>query len=301
MGYKQGCREFWGMKSPNFLTASNQRPLKTRISSTDRSVIELKELKRYAGLFRYLSLRDVIVRYKQTRMGFAWSILRPLINISIFGFLSLLIDRSASVSEKFLSVSAGVIIWQLISTCVNDVSNSLLNNANILTKVYFPKLLLPLSGLLVCLLDFFIAFVLYLIVFVFFKGLPPPSLMALPIVLAYALFASLGLGILFATASVKYRDVKFIIPFFLQILFYASPVFLSSDFILNLNLPQWFKILYQLNPFLQVINGFKFCFYGSFESFNALYLFGSFGISLLLFYAALRYFLNFEKTFADHI
>ena len=234
-------------------------------------------------------------------MGFAWSVLRPLINIAIFGFLSLLIDRGAQVQDKFLSVSAGVVIWQLISTCVSDVSNSLLNNANILTKVYFPKILLPLSGLFVCLVDFFIAFVIYLLVFVFFKGIPPLSMLLLPLVLIYALFFSLGLGLLFATASVKFRDVKFIIPFLLQILFYASPVFLSSEFILNLNLPESVKTIYQLNPLLHVVNGFKCCFYGHYENFNMLYLAGSVAISLFLFYLALRYFLSFEKTFADHI
>jgi len=275
--------------------------LKTRISSSDHSVLDLKELKRYSGLFKYLSLRDVIVRYKQTRMGFAWSILRPLINISIFGCLSLLIDKGASVTDKFLSVSAGVVIWQLISTCVTDVSNSLLNNANILTKVYFPKLLLPFSSLLVCLVDFCIALALYLLVFVFFKGLPSLSILFLPLVVLYALFFSLALGLWFATASVKFRDVKFIVPFLLQVLFYASPVFLSSDFILNLNVPESSKVLYQLNPLVHIVNAFKFCFSGQFQSFHVNYALASFGITLLMAYGALRYFLNFEKTFADHI
>lgn len=234
-------------------------------------------------------------------MGFAWSIIRPLINIGIFGSISVLIDRSGNVGEKFLSVSAGVVIWQLISTCINDVSNSLLNNSNILTKVYFPKILLPLSGLLVCLVDFLIALLLFILAFFIFRGWPSPAIVLLPLILAFALFISFSLGLIIATASVKFRDVKFITPFLIQLLFYASPVFLSSEFILQLNIPQLFKILYQLNPFLHVVNGFKFCFYGVFESFSWNYLFISFAITVLLFYMSLRYFLRFEKSFADHI
>ncbi len=298
MGYKAVFEAL--AKKLEFKSQKNSQ-LKTLISSSDHSVLDFKELKRFSGLFKYLSLRDVIVRYKQTRIGFAWSILRPLINIVIFGCLSLLIDRGGSVTDKFLSVSAGVVIWQLISTCVTDVSNSLLNNANILTKVYFPKLLLPLSGLLVCLVDFIIAFVIYLAVYIFFKGMPSLALFLLPVVLLYALFFSLALGLWFATATVKYRDVKFIIPFLLQILFYASPVFLSSEFILNLDLPESAKLIYQLNPLVHIVNGFKFCFNGHFESFHLSYLLASIGISFALAFGALRYFLNFEKTFVDHI
>ncbi|HQQ94599.1 MAG TPA: ABC transporter permease [Bacteroidia bacterium] len=275
--------------------------MKTLITSSDRSNLDIRELQRFAGLFRYLSLRDVIVRYKQTRMGFAWSVLRPLINIVIFGSLSVLIDRGEDVGDKFLHVSAAVIIWQLISTCITDLSNSLLSNANILTKVYFPKVLLPLSGLLVCLVDFAIAFVIFLLVFILLKGLPPLSMLLFPLVLAYALFFSFSIGLLFSTASVKYRDVKFIVPFLLQILFYASPVFISSEFVLRYNLPDILKGLYQLNPLVHIINAFKYCFFGAFESFSPAYFSASVLISLFLFYGALRYFLRFEKTFADHI
>src|SRR5688572_11680123 len=128
--------------------------MKTLITSSDRSLLDLGELRRFGGLFRYLALRDVFVRYKQTWMGFSWSIVRPAVNIFIFGCLSYLIDRSGSFADKFVKVSAGIVFWQLLSTTITDVSNSLSSNANILTKVYFPKLLLPLSSMLVCLVDF---------------------------------------------------------------------------------------------------------------------------------------------------
>jgi lipopolysaccharide transport system permease protein len=275
--------------------------MKTVITSGDRSIIDLAELRTYKGLFRYLSLRDVIVRYKQTRAGFAWSVMRPLMNIVIFGCLSYLVERSASFSEKFVAVSAGIVFWQFISTTVTDVSNSLSANAGILSKVYFPKIILPFSSVLVCLLDFLIAFALFLLIYFFFRGLPPVHILLFPVALLLGLVFSMGLGLFAATASVRYRDVKFILPFILQLLFYASPVFLSSVFVLQQNVPQFLKVLYQLNPLVFIINFFKFCMFGNFESFNLVYALWSLVFTFLLMLFSTRYFLKFEKSFADYI
>lgn len=275
--------------------------MKTVITSSDKSFLSLSELRRYSGLLKYLSLRDVFVRYKQTWAGFGWSVIRPLINMVIFGGLSYLVDHSQNFTERLVNVSAGIVFWQLLNTVVLDVSNSLVGNSNLLTKVYFPKLLLPLSNILVCLIDFCIAFVLFLLLFITLKGLPPWQMVFLPIVIVYGLVFCFALGLIFATASVKYRDVKFILPFLLQILFYASPVFLSSEFVLGLNLPEALKVLYQLNPLVFILNAFKYCFYGHFDSFEPLYALASVIITLVTFFAAIRYFLRFEKSFADHI
>jgi lipopolysaccharide transport system permease protein len=276
--------------------------MKTVITSSDKSILNLSELKRYGGLFRYLSLRDVQVRYKQTWIGFGWSIIRPLINIAIFGVLRYFMDRSMSFTDSFLMVSTGIIFWQLLSTSINDVSNSLVSNANILTKVYFPKLVLPASSLFVCLIDFLIAFVLFLILFIMFKGLPPPQIFLLPLVVAYGLVFCFGLGLIFATASVRYRDVKFLLPFAMQILFYASPVFLSSSFFLDAHhLPPVLSALYQLNPLVFIMNAFKYCFYGYFENFSLVYALSSIGVTFLILVVSLKYFFNFEKSFADYI
>lgn len=275
--------------------------MKTIITSSDRSVVNLTELKRYGGLFKYLSLRDVFVRYKQTWVGFGWSIIRPLINIAIFGCLSYLVDRSQNFSERFVLVSAGIVFWQLISTTITDVSNSLILNSNLLTKVYFPKLLLPFSSILVCLIDFFIAFVIFLLLFFMVEGLPPWQIVYLPLLILYTLVFCLGIGLIFATASVKYRDIKFILPFFIQILFYASPVFLTSEFVLNQPIPDVVKVIYQLNPLVFILNAFKYCFYGEFHNFSWMYAGISFALTGLIVLLAVRYFLNFEKSFADYI
>ncbi len=275
--------------------------MKTVITSANKSLLNFAELKSYSGLFKYLSLRDVSVRYKQTKVGFAWSIIRPIINILIFGFLSILVDKSQSPTDKFLMVSAGIIFWQLLSTAISEVSNSLTANANILTKVYLPKIILPLSSLLVCVVDFLISFVIFLIMFIIFKGLPAWQIIFLPLVLLYGLVFCFGIGLLFATASVKFRDVKFILPFIVQILFYASPVFLSTEFILKLNMPEFLKIIYQLNPFVFMLNAFKYCIYGNFDYFNPLYFVVSLIITFLVLFVSIKYFLNFEKSFADYI
>lgn len=275
--------------------------MKTVITSSDKSILNLGELKSYSGLFKYLSLRDVSVRYKQTKVGFAWSILRPIINIVIFGCLSILVDKSQSPVDKFLMVSAGIIFWQLLSTAITETSNSLTANANILTKVYLPKLILPLSSLLVCIIDFFIAFAIFIVVFIIFKGLPAWQIVLMPFLLIYGLFFCFGVGLIFATASVKFRDVKFILPFIIQILFYISPVFLSTDFILKLNVPEFVKVIYQINPLVFMLDAFKYCIYGSFENFNPLYFSISIAITILILVVSLKYFLNFEKSFADYI
>jgi lipopolysaccharide transport system permease protein len=275
--------------------------VKTLITSQDRSFIDLKELKAYTGLFKYLSLRDVMVRYKQTWVGFGWSVIRPLINIIIFGCLSFLVDKTGSFSDRFIRVSGGVIFWQLISTCITEVSNALVNNSNILTKVYFPKIILPLSSLMVCLVDFFISFIIFIVLFIFMVGMPSWQLLMLPLVLAYALVFAFSFGLLASTASVRYRDVRFILPFIVQILFYASPVFLSSTFVLGLNLPEWMKVLYQLNPLVFILNSFQYCFYGTFETLDLGLTACTFGITLLMLIFSVRYFLKFEKSFADYI
>lgn len=275
--------------------------MKTVINSSDNSNFDFSELKKYTGLLRYLSLRDVKVRYKQTIMGFGWSLIRPLINILIFGSLSCLIDRSTSPLNRFVEVSGGVVLWQFLSTVILEVSNSLSANANILTKVYFPKLILPLSNILVCLIDFFIAFLFFLILFLFVEGPPSPYIILLPFILSFGLIFSLSLGLIFATASVKYRDVKFILPFVVQILFYVSPVFLSTKFVMQLNVPLFVKNLYLLNPLVFILDSYKACLYGNFQNLDMVYGGLSALITMIIFFLSLKYFLKFEKSFADFI
>jgi lipopolysaccharide transport system permease protein len=275
--------------------------MSTVITGERSGLADLKELSRYAGLLRYLSLRDVFVRYKQTWMGFAWSVVRPLVNIAIFGTVSILIDRGADVTSRFLEVSAAIIFWQLISTATTEVSNSLAANSNILTKVYFPKIVLPLSSLLVSLIDFAIGFVIYFVILVATAGIPPVQALLLPVVILYGMVFAFSIGLLAATASVKYRDVKFILPFLLQILFYVSPIVISAEFVLTYGLPYWAEVIYQLNPLVFIISAFKYCLVGSFPAIDPTLAMVSAALTLLVTVAAVRYFVRFERSFADYI
>ncbi len=255
---------------------------------------------RYKDLLWNLSMRDVLVRYKQTIIGVLWAIVRPLINIVIFGLLSQFIEHSPDVTDKFIQVSAGVIIWGLISTAINDSSNSILSNANILTKVYFPKIIIPLSSLTVCLIDFLISFVLLLILRISFLGMPGPEFFLFPLFVVYALVFSFSIGLYFSALNVKFRDVKFIIPFLLQLGFYVCPVFLSTNFYLQ-KLPAILHPIFLSNPLVAIIDGFKYCFLGQAFQIPTLYVLVGAGITFIMLFISLRFFVKFERSFADHI
>jgi lipopolysaccharide transport system permease protein len=274
--------------------------MKTIIDSNSSPSLNLSEILRFKGLLWNLSMRDVLVRYKQTAMGIVWAIARPLINIVIFGFFSQFIERTSNIPERFVAVSAGVIIWGLISTTITEISNSMVSNSNILTKVYFPKLIIPISSLLVCLIDFLISFVILLICKFAISGLPGLEFFLFPVFVIYGLIFSFGFGLFFATLNVRYRDIKFLLPFILQIGFYVCPVFLSTEFYLR-NLPEPFKIIFLSNPLVVVIDGFKYCFLGQPLQIPILYVISGMILTFLILLFSLRYFTRFERTFADFI
>jgi lipopolysaccharide transport system permease protein len=233
-------------------------------------------------------------------IGIVWAVARPLINIVIFGFFSQFIEKTSDVPERFIAVSAGVIIWGLISTAISEVSNSLLSNSNILTKVYFPRLIIPLSSLMVCLIDFLISFVILLVCKIIISGFPGREFFLFPVFVLYALIFSFSIGLWFATLNVKYRDIKFILPFLIQIGFYICPVFLSTQFYLD-HLPEVLKPLYLINPLVLIVDGFKFCFLGVPMQLPLVYSVTGIVLTLLLGFFSLRYFSKFERTFADFI
>lgn len=274
--------------------------MKTVINSGEGAKFNLAEILSYNGLLKNLAYRDVTVRYKQTWMGMIWAIIKPVMNITIFGILSLLINKSSDPVQNFLSVGAGVLIWNLITSCISDSSNSLLANANLLTKVYFPKLILPFSSIFVCLIDFFIAFAIYFIAFIFFNGFPGLHILLLPLFVLLAVFFCLSISLMFAALNVKYRDVNFALPFLLQFAFYASPVFLSTKFYMD-RLPELAQKIFLLNPAVFILDGFKYSLFGTWEFYDLNSIIISMIIMIVLFVFGLKYFLKFEKTFADHI
>lgn len=274
--------------------------MKTVITSGERSRLNFAEILAFSDLLKNLASRDITIRYKQTILGLMWALVRPCFNILVFGAISMLINRSGNVTDNFLKVGAGVIIWNLMISCITDASNSLVSNGNLLSKVYFPKIILPLSSTLVCLVDFAISFVIYLVVFFILIGFPGPQIFLIPVFIFMALVFCLGLGFIFSALNVKYRDVNFALPFFLQFAYYASPVFLTTAFYLD-HLPVFFQKIFMLNPLVFILDGFRFCLYGTWEYFNVLYMTSSILLTIMLFWLGLRYFLKFEKSFADYI
>ncbi len=267
----------------------------------DRPVhINLAELLTFKDLVWNLAKRDILIRYKQTVMGVLWAVIRPLVNIVIFGFLSQLIEHNQNIAEKLVTVSAGIIIWGLISSCINETSNSILNNSAILSKVYFPKLVLPISSMAVCLVDFFISLLILILLKLFFIGMPGIEFLILLPVIFYALFFSLAVGLWFAALNVKYRDIKFIIPFLLQVGFYLCPVFLSISFYTS-KLPGWLAHIFMASPLTGIIELFKYSFLGIPLQLPLLDMLFGIVFTILLFAFSLRYFVKFEKTFADYI
>lgn len=275
--------------------------LKTVIDNTKGGKLNISEIIRFGSLFKYLSLRDVMVRYKQTWAGVLWAVIRPIVNIVIFGFLSVLINKPENYEERFLMVSCGVILWQLISAGITEVSNSLVSNSNILTKVYFPKIILPASSILVSLIDFAISLGIFLIMYFVLRGLPEWKIFLFPLFIFYAIVFCLAVGLFFATLNVKYRDIKFLLPFILQVAFYASPVFMSTDYIMSFNLPVIVKKIYLLNPVVGIMDGFRFCFFGGNGIHDVPMFIASIGLTLILLIFGVNYFLRFEKSFADYI
>jgi lipopolysaccharide transport system permease protein len=275
--------------------------VKTYIDHKTTSSLNVSEILRFRTLAKNFALRDFTLRYKQTWIGLAWGILKPLMNIVIFGIISRFIDRSQDPLQSFINVSSGVIIWQMIATGMGDVSNSLVANSGIMSKVYFPKIILPISSLFVTLIDFVISFSIFILIFIITCGLPGWQIILVPVFVLLALTLCLGAGILFATLNVKYRDVNFVLPFILQLGFYVSPVFLKTSFFLSLNIPQFLKYIFLMNPATSIIDGFRYALFGTPVEYPICFFVGSLAINFIFLVVGIRYFLKFEKTFTDYI
>lgn len=256
------------------------------------------DLWHYRELFAILAWRDVAVRYKQTVIGIAWAVVRPLLTMVvftvIFGKLAKL--PSDGTAPYPILVFAGMLPWFLFSSILNDASNSLVGNASLIGKVYFPRIIIPSASVVVALIDFAVNLVLLLAIMVWFGFLPGWQIVFLPAFVALAVLASLGPSLLIASLNVKYRDFRFIIPFVTQFGLYVSPVGFSSAVV-----PESWRFLYGLNPVVGVIDGFRWSLLGG-ES--MLYL-PSFLLSLVVvaffLWVGVVYFRHTEKTFADLI
>ena len=256
------------------------------------------DLWRYRELFFILAWRDISVRYKQTIIGIAWSIIRPFLTMVvftvIFGRLAKLpSDGSAPYA---LMVFSAMLPWTFFSTSLSEASNSLVDNANLISKVYFPRLIVPTATVVAAFVDFMISFIVLLFLMVYYQFAPNWNIPLLPAFLLLAFLASVGPGLWMTSLNVKYRDFRYVIPFLVQFGLYVSPVGFSSQII-----PQQWHLLYSINPMVGVIDGFRWCILGGQ---SPLYWPGfSLSLAIVAFFLWLgvRQFRKMEKTFADLI
>jgi lipopolysaccharide transport system permease protein len=274
--------------------------MKTVITSEDKSFINLSELKRYGSLFSNLAKRDFLVRYKQAFAGVLWALIKPLVSILVFGYISSKIAGNGNAAFSFLNVAAAMLLWQLFSNVFNDVSNSIIGNSNLFSKVYFPKIIIPLSTILVCLVDFFISLIILVVLFIISGQAIHWHLILAPVFVLLTVINGLGLGLYFATINVKYRDVKFIVPVILQFGLYAAPVIFSTKYYLE-RLPAWLHWLFCLNPMVGAIDGFKYALFGGEAIYNLNYFIASICMSFLFLFIGIKYFYKFERNFVDYI
>lgn len=231
------------------------------IITPERPLKEMwRELKESKELIYFLTWRDFKVRYRQTTIGVAWAVLRPLMMMVVFTMVFSKMARLPSEGDipYPLLVMTGMLPWFLFAAGVQDGSYSLINNANIINKVYFPRIILPISTLLVNMVDFVVSVMLLFILFVCYGFSPDIKLLLLPLMLIPLLASAMGLGLLLSALNVLYRDFRYLIPFLLQLGLYTSPVGFSS----NLMTTNW-KLIYSLNPMVGVIDGFRWSLLGS--------------------------------------
>jgi len=256
-----------------------------------------RDLWRYRELFWFLSWRDILVRYKQTVIGIAWSVLRPLLTMAVFTFIFGRLAKLPSGGVPYpLLVFAAMMPWQFFSNSLSESGNSLVGNANMISKIYFPRVVLPASTVIVSLVDFAISLVLFAGLMLWYRFVPDWKIVLLPAFLLLAFLASFGFGLWVAALNVKYRDFRFIVPFMVQFGLYISPVGFSSGVV-----PERWRLLYSLNPMVGVIDGFRYCVFGGQ---SAIYWPGfalSVALTGLVFATGLIYFRRTEKTFADVI
>lgn len=256
------------------------------------------DLWRYRELFYILSWRDIAVRYKQTIIGIAWSVIRPLLTMLIFTVVFGKIANlpSEGAAPYAIMVFAAMLPWQFFANALSESSSSLITNSSLISKIYFPRLIIPASSVIVSLIDFAISFVILLVLMVILQFVPSWQIIFLPFFIILAFAVSFGIGVLITALNVKYRDFRYVIPFIVQLGLYISPVGFSSAII-----PEKWRLLYSVNPMVGVIDGFRWAIIGDESS---IYLPGfllSVTLTLLILVIGIRYFRKTEKNFADII
>jgi lipopolysaccharide transport system permease protein len=257
-----------------------------------------RDLWSYRELFRVLAWRDISVRYKQTVIGGVWALIRPFLTMVVFTivFGKLAKLPSDGTVPYPLLVFAGMLPWTFFSTALAEASSSLVGNASLISKVYFPRLIVPTAAVVVAFVDFLISFLILMALMVWYQFVPSWQVLFLPTFIVTAFLASLGPGLWITALNVKYRDFRYVIPFIVQFGLYVSPVGFSSNIVPN----QW-RLLYSLNPVVGVIDGFRWCLLGGESSIYLPGLICSLCVTIFFLWLGVRQFRRMEHSFADLI
>jgi lipopolysaccharide transport system permease protein len=255
-----------------------------------------RDIWNYRELFQVLAWRDLSVRYKQTVIGVLWAVLRPFLTMVVFTVVFGKLAKMPSPSDipYPLLVFAGMLPWQFFSSALGDASNSLTNNANLISKVYFPRLIVPAATVVVAFVDFLICFAIMLGLMAWYHFIPSWQIVFLPAFMVLALCASFGPALWITALNVKYRDFRYIIPFLIQFGLYVSPVGFITAIV-----PEKWQLVYSLNPMVGVIDGFRWCLLGSECQIYWPGFFCSIGVTLFFLWLGIRQFRKMEKSFAD--
>lgn len=255
------------------------------------------DLWRYRELFYFLAWRDILVRYKQTALGIAWAVLRPFLTMVVF---TLVFGKLAGLPSENVPypilVFAALLPWQLFAGGFSEAGNSLISNANMISKVYFPRLVVPAGSLIVSLVDFLISLAILAAIMAWYGFAPGWQILTLPLFTLMALAATFGAGLWVAALNVRYRDVRFIIPFVVQLGLFVSPVGFSSAVV-----PEEWRLLYSVNPMVGVIDGFRWAILGGGVKIYWPGFLMSLAAIIGLIVTGIAYFRRTEKTFADVI
>ena len=255
-----------------------------------------QDLWKYRELFYFLAWRDILVRYKQTAIGIFWALIRPFLTMVVFTIVFGNLAKLPSSAPYPILVFAAMLPWQFFSNALSECSNSLINNANLVSKIYFPRLIVPTSSVIVSFVDFLISGMILLALMAWYNFVPSWRILTLPAFIIIAFAASMGAGLWLAALNVKYRDFRYIVPFIAQFGLYISPVGFSSSIV-----PEKWRLLYSINPMVGVIDGFRWAILGGEAK---IYLPGfilSTGLVVLLFISGIWYFRKTERSFADVI
>jgi lipopolysaccharide transport system permease protein len=261
-----------------------------------------RDIWRYRELFFILAWRDVAVRYKQTVAGASWAIFQPLISMLIMTVLFKKVANLPSVGDApyAVMVFAALLPWQFFANALTNASQSLVGNANMISKVYFPRIIVPASAVMVSLADFFISFIILGGLMAWFQFWPTWRMLTLPLFVGLAIFASMGPGLLITALTVKFRDFRFLVPFIVQFGLFVSPVGYSAESVRQ-NIGEGWYLVYSLNPLVGVIEGFRWAILGGTAQFFTVGTGLSFLVAAILFFAGIRYFRKTERSFADVI